>query len=107
MKRLEAIPFPEEFMIDLTRCLRQVPVQSAFIFGSSVLEGLNAPDLDLAVVADAFEAIPWHRRRELLTLPKGPRCYDLYLFTPREFMRLEGEVPELYERIRIAEWELV
>jgi hypothetical protein len=78
---------PSEFVSALARAARAVRPHRACIFGSATTEGTGARDLDLLVVSMQFDGVLWQHRRQLLALPPGAR-YDLWLYTPEEFVRL-------------------
>jgi len=75
---------PEDFLRSLGAALRQVEPLQSIIFGSAVVKGLAARDIDLLVVSERFSAVLWQDRPRLLHLPDGP-AYDLRLLTDEEF----------------------
>jgi len=84
--------FPESFIEDLIASLKPVSPTKIMIFGSAVYQGLEARDLDIVVISEKFKGVLWHRRKDILHLPKGPK-YDLNLLTELEFQLIPSSHP--------------
>ena len=80
-------PLPPALLSVIANYIRRFEPERVVIFGSAVIKGLSAKDIDLLVVSKAFQGVLRQRRAERLDLPKQCR-FDLFLFTPREFKDL-------------------
>jgi len=72
--------------------LRRLPlkIEFAILFGSSVYgERLHGSDVDLIVVSDDFEKMPYHERMFLMQNYWVHNSYlESFAYTPKEFERL-------------------
>ncbi len=82
--RAERGYLPTSFIQKLRTATLAVSPTMATVFGSSVTRGLAAKDVDVLVVADAFQGLGHQHRTRLLRLPDGP-TYDLWCLTPAEY----------------------
>jgi predicted nucleotidyltransferase len=78
---------PTSFLREIASCLKLLKPSRVMIFGSSLMKGLEARDIDIAIISDRFSNIIWNERRFLVTLPEGPK-YDMNLLTESEFEAL-------------------
>lgn len=97
--------FPEQFLKDIATEIRKLNPIIALIFGSSVMRGLHARDIDILIVSDVFENYLWQYRRSILNLPKG-FVYDLILLTPGEYLALYDPSHPLFEGVKLAQINL-
>lgn len=98
--------FPQGFLERISSALQRVRPSRAVLFGSATRLGLTARDIDVLVVAEAFEHVLWQNRPSLVDLPGGP-VYDLRLFTPLEFETILPRGHPLRERIETDKIDLV
>ncbi|WP_232700592.1 hypothetical protein [Halobacterium wangiae] len=98
-------PLPRQLLRELIEGILPIQPDRLFLFGSAVEQGIEADDVDLFVLAEAFNGVRFDLRRSLLALPEEPYV-DTWLYTQEEFEELYPEGSRFREEFEETKLDL-